>query len=286
LSSKPEIVNLSIKGQKVQIQTMPYPIRSLLRLENVREVEQYMVKTINDIYETRDKSAPIIFAGHFSINSAAIGGEQVNFDKMAEPVIDKSVFEGKDYLYVAMGHLHKYQVLSKKPLIVYCGSNNRVDFNEATEDKGFVEVSVTDKVIHKFIKVDARKFVDIKYDLSDVVDPTERLMSFLNERMDDISDAIVRVSITLSPKNADSYRDDEIIKFLDKTCYHVHGTTIPFVKRERDIKDIAGFKESMDAFEALRHYAKVKNIKDQDEFLSLGDDIIKKTKGGVYNAMS
>jgi exonuclease SbcD len=286
LSSKPEIVSLNIKGQKVQVQTMPYPIRSLLRLENVKEVEQYMVQTINDVYETRDKNAPIVFAGHFSINNATMGGEQVNFDRMAEPVVDKSVFEGKDYLYVAMGHLHRYQVLSEKPLIVYCGSNNRVDFNEATEDKGFVEVSVTSKVIHKFIKVDARKFADIKYDLSDSVDPTSDIMGFMRERLDEIKDAIVRVSITLSPKNAGSYKDDVITKFLDETCYHIHGTTIPSVKREKDVKDIAGFKESMDAFEALRHYAKVKNIQDQDEFLRLGDDIIKKTKGGVYNAMS
>lgn len=286
LSSKPEIVSLNVRGQKIQIQTMPYPIRGLLRLENVKEVEQYMVKTINDIYETRDKASPILFAGHFSLNSAQMGGEQVNFDRMAEPVVDKAIFEGKDYLYVAMGHLHKYQVLSENPLIVYCGSNNRVDFNEATEDKGFVEVLVNDRVAHRFVKVDARKFADIKYDLSEEADPTTKLMSFLNERIDDITDAVVRVSITLSPSNAASYKDDDISKFLEKHSYHIHGTTIPTIKRDKDVKDIAGFKESMDAFEALRHYAKVKNIQDQEEFLRLGDDIIKKTKGGVYNAMS
>jgi hypothetical protein len=133
--------------------------------------------------------------------------------------------------------------------------------------------------------VDARKFADIKYDLSDVVDPTAELLALMNRRLEEIKDAVVRVSITLSPKNATSYKDDVITKFLDSNCYHIHGTTIPSVKREKDVKDIAGFKESMDAFEALRHYAKVKNIEDQDEFLRLGDDIIKKTKGGVYNAM-
>lgn len=286
LSADPEIITLDIRGQKVQIQTMPYPVRSVLRLETKEDVEAYMVKKINDIYESRDKSSPIIFAGHFSISGAEEGGEQANFDKFSEPIVSSDVFKGKDYKYIAMGHLHKYQVVLKNPLLVYCGSNNRVDFNEAKEDKGFVEVKVGDDVKHRFVKVDARKFVDVKYDLSEEVEPTEKIMHLLTDRIDEIKDSVVRVTITVSSKNLNSYDDEQVTTFLNKYCYHIHGTTIPTVKRETDTRDIAGFVESMDVFAALKHYAEVKNVPNKDMFLKLGEDIVKKIRGGNTNVVS
>lgn len=281
LSSKPEIITLDIRGQKIQIQTMPYPVRSLLRLETKEAVEKYMVEKVNEVYESRDKNIPIVFAGHFSISEALIGGEQINFDKFSEPLMSKEVFVGKDYKYVAMGHLHQYQVVSENPLIVYCGSNNRVDFNEADEPKGFVEVLIDDtKTKHRFIDVEARKFIDLKYDLSEENEPTEKIMSSITDRIEEIKEAIVRVIVTVSSKNRDKYDDEQVSDFLNKYCYHIHGTTIPTIKRETDARNISGFVESMDVFSALRHYASVRNISNKEDFIKLGEGIVKKTRGG------
>ncbi len=287
LSSQPEIVKITIKGQPIQIQTMPYPIRSLLRLESKADVEKYMVDKINDVYDSRDKSIPIIFAGHFSLSEALVGGEQINFDKFAEPVISSSVFIGKEYKYVAMGHLHQYQVVLDKPLVVYSGSNNRVDHNEAKEDKGFVEAFIDEdgSTRHEFVKVNARKFIDLKYDLSEEKEPTAVLMKYMKEREEEIRDAVVRLIITISSGNVASYDDKAIIDFLNKHCYHIHGSTIPIVKRVDSVKKITGFVETMDALAALRHYSGFKNIDNKDEFMRLGEEIIRETKGGTKNVM-
>lgn len=285
MSHKPEILKVRVGEQIVQIQTMPYPVRNLLKMKTTHEIEQYMIKTIDELYASRDKSLPIIFGGHFSIRDATIGGEQFNFDKFTEPVIPKTVFEGKAYLYVAMGHLHQYQVIMENPLVVYCGSNNRVDFNEAKEDKGFVEVKVDGNVKHRFIKVNARKFIDLKYDLSEESEPLKKFMSLTTPQIDKIKDAVVRLSVTLSKTNRFKYDDGEVEKFLNEYCYHIHGTTIPNIKVEKDEREIAGFIENMSVFEALRHYAEIKGIDNKEDFIRLGENIVKQVNGGEQDAM-
>jgi len=277
LSSKPEIVTLKTKAGDIQIQSMPYPIRTVLRLETVKDVEDYVVKTIDEVYETRDKSKPIMFMGHFSIRDALVGGEQMNFDKFAEPVISKSVFEGKDYLYVAMGHLHKYQVFINKPLGAYCGSNNRVDFNEAKEDKGFIEVNIDgDRVKHRFVKVDARKFCDLKYDLTKEKDPQKVILKDINSKLDEIKNSIVRLTVTLSEEGKDGYNVEGVVDILEEHCYSIHGSCIPIVKKEKEDRDLSGFNEGMSMMDAVKHYAEVKKVRDEVSFMRISEEIIKK----------
>ena len=44
--------------------------------------------------------------------------------------------------YVALGHVHKHQVLCKDPYVVYPGSIERVDFSEEQEAKGYILVEL------------------------------------------------------------------------------------------------------------------------------------------------
>ena len=65
--------------------------------------------------------------------------------------------------YVALGHIHKHQVLHyASPPVVYAGSIDRVDFGEEHEDKGWVLVDLPEKgrAEWEFRKVAARPVPD------------------------------------------------------------------------------------------------------------------------------
>jgi exonuclease SbcD len=276
ISKKPEIIKVkNRKGEELQIQTMPYPIRSLLKLENNLKVVDYVNEKTREVYDSRDVNLPIMYCGHYSLRGASVGGEQKLIDRFAEPVIDEAMFKGKEYLYVAMGHIHTYQEVANNPPVVYCGSNNRVDFNEASEDKGFVLVKLGKKTEYEFVKVDARRFVDLKYELKDNEDPGKHVLDDLNSKIDIIKDAIVRISVVVSQANEKKYDTKLVSDFLEQHAYWVHGNCLPIILKENLERDTNGFAESMDALQALRHYAEVNKVGNKDDFLKLGEQIIK-----------
>lgn len=284
ISNKPELIDIEIPEiGKVQVQTGPYPIRSVLRMTDNKQVSKYVEEQIEENYAKRDKKCPLFFLGHFTLSAATVGDEQRYVDKFTEPVVDVNIFRGKDYAYVAMGHIHKFQELMDKPYVVYAGSNNRVDFNEANEDKGFVIVDLYDSdkgkkqlVKYEFIKVDARKFLDLKYILEKHVEPQEYVMKDFKAKKKEITDSIVRLSVSLSGDNERKFNVKEVVDALDEMAYWIHGAPNISVIKNRIERNNAGFKESMDALQSLSHYTKVNKVRHEELFLQLGQEIIRK----------
>ena len=105
------------------------------------EIEKILHKKIDDLITSyiikADETIPTILTFHTGIDQAVMGAEKdlmvgktfsVPLSSVARPEID----------YVALGHIHKHQVLCQKPLVIYPGSIERVDFGEEKEDKGFI----------------------------------------------------------------------------------------------------------------------------------------------------
>ncbi len=280
ISSKPEIIKIPLKDGVVQIQTMPYQSKSILNLENNEEVSNFMVKNIDFLYNDRDKDLPTIFAGHFSIEDSAIGTEQQTVNRFTEPIIPKSVFKNKNYLYGAMGHLHKYQIVLEKPIVIYGGSLNRIDFNEAKEDKGFIHVVCDgEKTHYKFVKVAAKKFIDLNYDLSKEDEPEEFLIKELESKKEELKDSIVRLYVTLSEKNKTKYATKNITNMLNENVNYIQGTCTPHVIKEVESnKNDSEFNEFINPLEALKKYSENNSkIQNKEEFIKLGEEIIKET---------
>lgn len=88
--------------------------------------------------------------------------------------------------YIGMGHVHKHQVISKKPLALYSGSLSRCDFSEQ-EDKGFLHVRVaSQKPTYKLIKTPTRDFISLS-------GTQEQLL----EKKEQVTDTIVRLRVEL-----------------------------------------------------------------------------------------
>jgi exonuclease SbcD len=281
ISEKPEIITLQLANGPIQIQTMPYQRMSLLKMKSHEEVATYMVKTIDSMYESRNKKIPILFAGHFTIRDSKSGSEEKTVNKFNEPLIPKYAFEKKDYAYVAMGHLHKFQKVMDTPPTFYTGSINRTDFNEDEDDKGFMHVEVVDKKVeYQFIKVDARKFVDLVYDLSEIAEPQTYILSEIERRKKELTNSVAKLQVTVSESNRGKYDATAVTKILDGICNHVHGNSIPFV-RKTSKKVESKFNESMTPMQAMGEYATI-HVKNKEElglFLKLGEQIIKNVNG-------
>lgn len=278
ISTKPEIINL----KDIQIQSMPYPVRNLLGLKDMEEVQKYCINKINEIYETRDKNKPIMFSGHFTIQDAVTGSEQMSVNRFAEPVVPKSVFLDKEYLYVALGHLHRHQIICEKPPIVYSGSNNRIDFNEAEEPKGFILINIDkNKLKWEFIEVDARKFLDLSYDIKDDINVQEFIENDLLKKKKQLKNAIVKVSILMPKKNKLTFNPKSIIQKLEEyEVDYIQGSCIPKTYDGLSSKNDSKFNESMSILDALKLYSDSNGIKDKERFIKFGEEIIKKSFGG------
>jgi exonuclease SbcD len=94
--------------------------------------------------------------------------------------------------YVALGHVHRHQVLCDRPPILYPGSIERVDFSEEKEDKGFVLAYLErNNTRFEFCRLPVRPFRTISVDLSESEDPQATLLQALQPEI--IQDAVVRL---------------------------------------------------------------------------------------------
>ena len=163
-----------------------------------------MTQTIQVLSQQLDPAVPALLAGHVTVNGATVGTERSMMlgqdhvllaSNIAQPQLD----------YVALGHIHKHQVLRREsPMVVYSGSLERVDFSEEGDDKGFCVIDLDPAapqgrrlVDFQFHRVHARPFVTV-----DAVvptgdpDPTATVIRAIGRK--DIAGAVVRVRITLA----------------------------------------------------------------------------------------
>jgi len=278
ISSEPEMIYFKTKaGDRLCIQTMPYQHKDLLGMKSHTEVVEYMTQKINDMYNNKEKGVPCIFAGHFSITDAKIGAEQQTVNRFNEPIISRQVFEDKKYVYGAMGHLHRYQVVMENPPIVYGGSINRTDFNEWKEDKGFVYGKFDGKFVYEFVKVNAKKFINLEYNMETSENPQEQILKDLQEREVELQDAVVRISVNLSENNKHGYSSKAITDFIDAHGCDIQGTTIPHIVKADRIVEME-YNEYMDSVEIIKRYCENnEKIQDKPLFLKLAQEIIQQT---------
>jgi exonuclease SbcD len=137
-----------------------------------------------------DPDLPTVLLAHAMVDTASYGGERflaagrgltVPMALLARPCFD----------YVALGHVHRHQILCDRPLMIYPGSIERVDFSEESEDKGYVLVRLDrGATTAEFCPLPVRPFRTIQVDLTVSETPHDTLIQAILET--DITDAVVR----------------------------------------------------------------------------------------------
>ena len=107
------------------------------------------------------RQLPLILTAHASVHGARLGSER-NIMLGHELVLSQGMVSDPRFDYVALGHIHKHQVLNERPPVVYAGSIERIDFGEAGEAKGYVLAEVArGRADWRFVPLDTRRFVDL-----------------------------------------------------------------------------------------------------------------------------
>lgn len=275
--------HLHTKNGPVQVATAPYPTRAqLLDAESVRKLTQAQIDAaiagqiqvlLRSLAQQADApgewaDAPRVLTGHFSVSGAVNGIErqlllgrdlEVPLGEVTDPTWD----------YVAMGHIHKHQNLTRDrrnvPPVVYSGSLEAIDFGEEGEPKGFCWVELErGRTDWHFQRVHSRPFVTLKIDARGLIDPTEAVLADIDER-EGLGGAIVRVLIQL---DADGVLNEKAVR--DRL--HTSGVNYMTIAKlvERPIRSRLGENpEKLTDLQLLDRYLLDKHILDAQRHVLL-----------------
>ena len=230
----------------------------------INEALQEMITNAIKVHaESLDSSIPAVLAGHVTISQSTLASEQSMMLGHDHVLLNSNVALPQ-FDYVALGHIHRHQVLSQNPHVAYAGSLQRVDFGEERDDKGFCVVEIDKSQPQgsrlksfEFVKNSARKFVtiDIKLTAGDE-DPTATVIKAIESR--DLNDAIVRLRITL-PAELEARLLESRIRDALRSAHYVASISKDVADRIRTrIQDSNA--RGLSPKDALRLYFDTRNV--------------------------
>ena len=264
IGRKPGLYHIETKGGPVQIVAIPWLARNTIltkdeyKNKTITEINDllgdYVAARIDELASRLDPRTPAILAAHLSVMGATFGSEK-SVMLGHDVIVPKSVITNRAFDYVALGHVHKHQVLSNYPLTIYAGSIERVDFGEENEEKGFVVIDLEKgSAEYTFRPVKARRFLTIEVK-AEGDDPTEQILAAI--RKQDLDGAVVRLFVRTTLDREPLIDDGEIARAL-KGAYFL--ATISKQVERKSRRAFAGtLVEEMTPLEALEQYLTLKD---------------------------
>ena len=220
-------------GGPIQLIALPWIRRSeFLDREETRnltidQINQRIQEKITDLINTNiqqlDPSIPAAIVAHASLNTAITSSEQ-SMVIGRDPLILQSSIASRSLDYVALGHIHKHQILSHNPYIVYSGSIERIDFGEENDEKGFCLIDIDPHQPQgqrvkdfEFHPLDTRRFKTITVTAEENQDPTECILKAIADT--DINSMVVRIEINMPQTIEHLLREDEIRSALEEAFF-------------------------------------------------------------------
>ena len=258
--------------------------RGMTHGEINQAIEQGISRAIQAQVESLDSDIPAVLAGHVTISQSTLASEQTMMLGHDHVLLNSNVALPQ-FEYVALGHIHRHQVLSRNPYVVYAGSLQRVDFGEERDDKGFCVVEIdTAKpqgsrlTNFEFVKNGARRFltVDVKLDSGDD-DPTTTVIKAIEA--EDLSEAIVRLRLTL-PAELEPLLVESNIRDALAPAHYIASISKDVADRARTRLQNANTR-GLSPQDALRLYFDTRNVPDDraSVLMKYADELIAETDG-------
>jgi exonuclease SbcD len=259
---------METKRGPVQIVALPWPVRShLLARDRFRglstdEVTEELAKAVTGLVRNEidglDPALPAVLAAHITVFGAETSyAAQRSVFLGREVIIPHSLLADRAFDYVALGHIHKHQVVREAdPPVVYAGSIERIDFGEEKEEKGFVLVELEKgRSGFQFIPLAVRGFVTVEVEAIGT-DPTLEVLQAIASH--DTDDKVVRLIIHTTVEKEPLLKEAEVFAALSG-AFHV-AAVIKDVERPVRLRIGEHNYEEMTTREILEMYLKVKQL--------------------------
>lgn len=235
--------------------------RNLTLDQITQRLEERLTNSLIWEVQRLDPQIPSVLVGHVTVSGSMTGTER-SMMLGRDHVLMLSTVSNAPLDYVALGHVHKHQILSYNPMVVYSGSLQRVDFSEEKEDKGFCVIDIDETKPQgnrlnsfDFHPVHARIFLTIDVDIHQNDDPTQKVLDAISRKQ--VDGAIVRVRIKLPEQLESQLREGEVRQSLSNA--HYIAAIQRDVMRERRTRITAEASRGVSPREALRLYLKSRN---------------------------
>ncbi|MDO9334293.1 MAG: exonuclease SbcCD subunit D [Dehalococcoidales bacterium] len=275
VSSRPEVIKIPTKSGIVQVASLPWLRRgAMLSREdthnlNFEQINERMQASLNNIIADHagklNPALPAVLAAHVWVAAPNL---QVGSERMMtigqEHALLLSNVASPAFDYIALGHIHKGQVLNSNPPVVYAGSLAKLDFGDEKDEKGFWIIDIepdaqTEKrrVSYEFHPIKGRRFltVDVTLDKQDI-SPMNTILQAIAQKAEAVKDAIVRLQLTVPSEIEGQFNDLEIKNALKSA--HFFAITRD-VKREARVRLGRWSAEEVTPLDALKLWLETKN---------------------------
>jgi len=289
VANRPRMMPIESRSGVVQVVAIPWPTRhNLMSMEKVQGlpvdelnklIAEAVAQTIEGYARSLDPKWPAILAGHLSVAGGAFGSER-SVMLGNDVILPLEAVARPEFDYVALGHLHRTQVLNEHPPVVYSGSIERIDFGEEKEDKGFVVVTIKEHKpvgLHasrthvEFVPLAVREFVTINVS----VDGSKATGAVLNAIEDaDIGGKVVRLVIEGTAEGEAMLDDAQIQRALTPA---LRATVTKRVEREQRMRLGEVNYHEMTPLQLLEAYLESKGTgeEDQEALLAAAGELMK-----------
>ena len=277
--------NIPTKSGPLQIIAVPWPRRGgilsreesrNLTIEQVREeIETRITSGIMQQVALLNPNVPCVLTAHATVNGATVGTER-SMMLGNDHVLMVSSLQQEQIDYVALGHIHKHQVLrSESPMVVYSGSLERVDFSEELDDKGFCIIDLDPLApqgqrmqTFEFRRVSARKFTTVDVDIAtSTLNPNSVILDRVSKA--DITESIVRVRIKTPAELVHLINDAEIRAALSDAHY-IAAISIESIEQVRPRLNV-DLAEELDPLHALNLFLDNRNTDEHQRSLLIAE---------------
>lgn len=254
-------------GAPVQVLALPWITRSRFMARHemagraVEEIYNEILDRVRTSLETAldkevDPDIPLILTAHASIGGADYGSER-KVMLGQDLVLSKSLVTDPRIDYVALGHIHKHQVLHDQPPVVYSGSIERIDFGEWREKKGYVLAEVSrGHTTCRFVPLETRPFLDQLIRVEEADGFMEHIMARLLPP-EKLEGAICRLRLEY-PYELDGLLDEKAIYEHYAPAFHLQLAKNRLGSQQTRLGSLVAV-ESLGPYELLKLYWQSKN---------------------------